>query len=561
MAKKNQSTSYWEYRAKKEREWQEQQLKNDAQFNKLVQGHFDETIASINKDIDAEFSRLAVRNKSTVEEARKAVSQSDIKAYQVEAKKVIAEANRMRAAQKHPTYNDWSSEVNERMRIYNATMRINRLEYLKSQIGLSMVQAGYQIDDDLQAKIAKDYTDELKRQASILSMTMKDSLWTSKEVQQQIMAQTNSATFSQRLWQNQDALKARLDAVLSTGIIEGSNPREMAAKLKDLVSTTVTNSRYVVERIARTESARVQHAAQIKSIKDNGYRYVKWHAEPGACKYCREIADNDEEGLGIGVFEIDDCPNIPVHPNCRCSISAHWVEGKNNWADNTPESAKEKLRMNLQHFGRKPSLTTNVKVIQERYDKAVQDYKKQTGVDVVALMKAGKFVDKDKHQYDDPKSKFIKYLMVQNGYDSLPKPVDKFTGQVVYRGVHDSNGKTADQFVDDLKHKPMVISGGYSSSKGRGYYFSEVEGQAAMHSRYGPNGKVTQWDIADDAKILNVDEALKINQQVENLVVKNNVMDRNYDIVGILGGYDVIKEDATINVLNGGVIEWQKYTR
>lgn len=330
MAKKNQSNSYWDYRAKKEREWQEQQLKNDEQFNRLIQKHFDEAIISINKDIDAEFNHLALRNKSTVEEARKAVSQADIKAYQLEAKKVVAEANRMRAAKKHPTYNDWSSEVNERMRIYNATMRINRLEYLKSQIGLSMVQAGYQIDDDLQAKVAKDYTDELKRQASILSMTMKDSLWTSKEVQQQIMAQTNSATFSQRLWQNQDALKARLDAVLSTGIIEGSNPREMATKLKDLVRNTVINSRYVVERIARTESARVQHAAQIKSIKDNGYRYVKWYAEPGACKYCREIADNDEEGLGIGVFNVDDCPSIPVHSNCRCSISAHWVEEKQN---------------------------------------------------------------------------------------------------------------------------------------------------------------------------------------------------------------------------------------
>lgn len=351
MAKKNRrNNNYWEYRDKKEREWQEQQLRNDAEFNKMVQSHFDRSLVSISQDIDAEFNRLALRNKSTVEEARKAVSQADIKAYQVEAKKVVAEANRMRAARKHPTYNDWSSEVNERMRIYNATMRINRLEYLKSQIGLSMVQAGYQIDDDLQTKVAKDYTDELKRQASILSMTMKDSLWTSKEVQQQIMAQTNSATFSQRLWQNQDALKARLDAVLSTGIIEGSNPREMAAKLKDLVRTAVTNSRYVVERIARTESARVQHAAQIKSIKDNGYRYVKWYAEPGACKYCREIADNDEEDLGIGVFNVDDCPSIPVHPNCRCSISAHWVEGKNNWTPDAPESAKEKLRMNLQQF-------------------------------------------------------------------------------------------------------------------------------------------------------------------------------------------------------------------
>lgn len=327
------TTKYWRDRAEKEREWQEQQLKNDDAFNRKIQDHYEEALASIDRDIDADFNQLANRNKSTLEEARKAVSKADIKAYQQEAKKVVKEANQMRAAKKTPTYNDWSKEVNERMRIYNATMRINRLEYLKSQIGLAMVQAGYQVDEDMQNKISKDYTDELKRQASILAVTAENSLWTSRDVQKTIMAQVQGATFSQRLWQNQDALKARLDAVLSTGIIEGSNPREMARQLKDMVRKTVTNYRYVTERIARTESARVQHAAQIKSVKDNGYQYVKWYAEPGACKYCREIADNDEGDLGIGVFKIDDCPDIPVHPNCRCSISTYWIDKKDKHSD------------------------------------------------------------------------------------------------------------------------------------------------------------------------------------------------------------------------------------
>lgn len=331
--KKQRTTRYWQGRAKKEWEWQKQQLKNDEAFNQKIQEHYEEALASIDRDIDADFNQLARRNKSTLDEARKAVSKADIKAYQQEAKKVVKEANQMRSAKKAPTYNDWSKEVNERMRIYNATMRINRLEYLKSQIGLAMVQAGYQVDDDMQAKLSKDYTNELKRQASIMAVTAESSLWTSRDVQRIIMAQTQGATFSQRLWQNQDALKARLDAVLSTGIIEGSNPREMARQLKDQVRKTVTNYRYVTERIARTESARVQHQAQIKSIKDNGYHYVKWYAEPGACKHCREIADNDEEDLGIGVFDVLDCPDVPQHPNCRCSISAYWIDKKNKHSD------------------------------------------------------------------------------------------------------------------------------------------------------------------------------------------------------------------------------------
>ena len=233
----------------------------------------------------------------------------------------------MRAAGHHVTYDDFSDEVNERMRIYNATMRINRLELLKSQIGLRMIECGMQIDQAVQDKVSKDYTDELKRQAGILNVTAKnDQLWTSSDVAKQIMVQFNGATFSQRIWANQDALKATLDAVISVGVIQGKNPRRMAKLLKDQVRSTINNHRYVTERIARTESARVQHAAQVKSLTDNGYRWCKWYAEPGACRVCREIADNDNYDKGLGVYPVDKAPEIPVHPNCRCSISAFWSD-------------------------------------------------------------------------------------------------------------------------------------------------------------------------------------------------------------------------------------------
>lgn len=216
------------------------------------------------------------------------------------------------------------------MKVYNATMRLNRLEYLKSQIGLAMVDLGMDIDNDMQEKIQDDYMDEIKRQSGILGKDLtKTSLWTSSAVATIVMAQTGAANFSQRIWANIDALKAELDAVISTGIIRGDNPREMARLLKKYVRQTVTNHRYVTERIARTESARVQFVAQKNSLIKMDYRFCKWHAEPGACKVCSEIANNDD-GFGKGAYEIDDCPIVPAHPNCRCGISAYWVDGEDN---------------------------------------------------------------------------------------------------------------------------------------------------------------------------------------------------------------------------------------
>lgn len=256
-----------------------------------------------------------------------------MEAYQREAKEAVAQAQAMRAQGKKVTYEDFSDEVNQRMKVYNATMRLNRLELLKSQVGVHLTGATAKTDSDLQQKLGDDYTSELKRQAGIMEVTAQPSMWTEKRVAEIVMAQTGGANFSKRLWANQDALKARLDEVISTGIIQGQNPRKMAQRLKSQVRDTATNHRYVTERIARTESARVQYTAQIESIKKNGYQFVQWFAETKACSPCRAIATQNN-GYGPGVYKINKVPRIPMdtHPNCRCSVSATWVEGERNLA-------------------------------------------------------------------------------------------------------------------------------------------------------------------------------------------------------------------------------------
>lgn len=258
------------------------------------------------------------------------VEATDVQHFQDKAKKIVEQANQMRKAGKRVTYADFSKAVNDQMRVYNATMRISRLEMLKSQIGLEMVQSGIDVDKALHDKLSQDYIDEVKRQAGIMGVTAKPSMWTDSKVAKVIMGQTESANFSQRLWANQAALKAQLDQVISTGIIQGQNPREMATKLKANVAKTITNYRYVTERLARTESARVQFRAQLDSLIQYDYKYCKWHAEPSACKVCLEIVNNDPDGNGRGIYEVDDVPIVPVHPNCRCSISAYWVNGQDN---------------------------------------------------------------------------------------------------------------------------------------------------------------------------------------------------------------------------------------
>lgn len=536
-------SSYWEERAKQEKAWQLKQLENDAEFGKLLETYYNQAIEDINDSIEKELNRVG----------KDQVTQMDVKAYETKAKSIVAEADKMRANGQKVTYADFSDQVNQRLKVYNATMRINRLEHLKSEVGLDMLRAGVKVDSSLRDKLSGDYQKEVIRQAGIMMDSAQRSPWTGKDAAKILMAQTNGATFSQRLWADQDALKAKLDQVLSVGMIQGQNPRKMATRLREQVKTAVGNQRYVTERLARTESARIQTNVQLESIKKHGYNYVQWISEPKACPACRAIASRDS-GFGEGVYKVAKVPKIPVHPNCRCSISETWVEGKDdNLVGGKRSKALEKAIgvAITDKIIKKPRITRDVNVIQKRYDDAVSQYQEETGIDVIALMHEGNFVDTSK-PYDDEKAHFIKWLMQQNGYNEIPKPVKKYSGKLVYRGVNDSDDKEASEYINDLKTKPFCISGADSSSAGRGIYATEWKGDLKKYK----NGIVSEWAISDTANVLWLSDCKEIAKDMNNFTFSNRLMDTNADIIGILGGYDIIKKGTKYNVLNGGVLEW-----
>lgn len=321
---------YWDKRAKNEREWIDKNVSNDEAFNKVLESHYDSANEGINQKISQEYMSLAKRDGVTLSDAMKAVRNEDVKAYQSQAKKIVDQAHELYKKQGSVTFADFPDEVNKRLRVYNATMRINRLELLKSQMGLEAVQAGLNVSSDMTDKLKQDYTDELQRQAGILGENFVTP--SIKEISKIVGAQTAGANFSKRIWANTDVLKAKLDTALTQQMIQGLNPRDVARQLRPLVSDSFNNAKYAAERIARTESARVQTQAQLNSFKKYGYKYCKWIAEPSACRRCLAIANDNE-----GVYSTEDVPDLPAHANCRCSLSAWYKDDDTKIPDVEPE--------------------------------------------------------------------------------------------------------------------------------------------------------------------------------------------------------------------------------
>lgn len=231
---------------------------------------------------------------------------------------------------------DFSKYANDRLKIYNATMKINRLEHLKAMLGLEITKVTSKEEKEFNKYLLASYQNEVKRQSGILGYHKSDEI--KEQAQSVAEASFHGATWSSRLWINQDVLKAKLDTLISCAMVQGTNPKQMIANLKQNVAKEITNATSVIENLVITETARVQDVAQMNSFKRNGIKFCKWIAEPTACKRCREIAERNNE-YGIGVYSLDDVPLIPEHPRCRCSKAAYWVdELKNNFLNNIEPS-------------------------------------------------------------------------------------------------------------------------------------------------------------------------------------------------------------------------------
>lgn len=92
--------------------------------------------------------------------------------------------------------------------------------------------------------------------------------------------------------------------------------------LKRAIRTAVEEkSRYVAERIARTESARAWYQGFLKDTMDDpdvvAYRWVESTRHPTE-DICDEYAKVDAYGLGPGIFPKDKAPELPAHPHCLC---------------------------------------------------------------------------------------------------------------------------------------------------------------------------------------------------------------------------------------------------
>ena len=296
-----QSFNYWK---KRELANQLNQIKDEKETMSQIEKNFVITLADVEHQIKVFYERYAKTEGISIEEAQKRVSEHDVKAFQKKAKEYVKNK-------------DFSPEANAELKLYNATMRINRLELLKAEINLHLTNLTEENNKEITDHLEKLGKTEYARQAGILDTELRYSKEGIKAI---VNSDYKYGNFSKTLWTNQKALMNTIEVMLRRSIIQGGNSTELVGRLRKQFDVGV----HEAKRLLVTEAARVQGDVQIDSMEQAGYEEYVYLSEPTACSICKPLDGQHfkikDREVGVNYY--------PMHPFCKCSSAAYYDSEK-----------------------------------------------------------------------------------------------------------------------------------------------------------------------------------------------------------------------------------------
>lgn len=291
--------SYW---LKRSEELDKVAKMTEKEVMKKLSALYRDAFRSIEKEVNDFMMKYAVDHKLDYATVTQMLTPIDLAEYNEKTQEL------------HAMYRDTKSEyIKIEIERLKARSKITRLRALQDAINVELCKVTHEYQMTLEDTLIGLFSDQYTKACELMGV-MAPGI--PREAIKKIIEYPYAGKmFSDRIWDNKDALVKYIQQDLTVGIIRGDSIQKMARQLKKDLNVLY----YQAERLVRTETNYAMNQAHLKGYKDSGvvekYEFLAAH-DKRTSKLCRDL-DGEMFELSKAVVG-ENYP--PMHPNCRSTV-------------------------------------------------------------------------------------------------------------------------------------------------------------------------------------------------------------------------------------------------
>ena len=291
--------SYW---LKRSEELDKVATKVEKEVMKELSALYRDAFRSIEKEVNDFMMKYAVDHKLDYATVTQMLTPIDLAEYNQKIEELYA------------MYRDTGSEyIKIEIDRLNARAKITRLQALQDAINVELTKVTHEYQMTLEDTLIGLFTEQYKEVSELLGIMA--PVINREAIKTIIEYPYAGKMFSDRIWDNKDALVKHIKQNLTAGIIRGDSIQKMSRQLKKDLNVLY----YQAERLVRTETNYAMNQGHLKGYADSGvvekYEFLA-AIDSRTSKLCK-----NQNGK---VYKLSDATvgvnYPPLHPNCRSAV-------------------------------------------------------------------------------------------------------------------------------------------------------------------------------------------------------------------------------------------------
>lgn len=291
--------SYW---LKRSEELDKVATKVEKEVMKELSALYRDAFRSIEKEVNDFMMKYAVEHKLDYATVTQMLTPIDLAEYNQKIEELYA------------MYRDTGSEyIKIEIDRLNARAKITRLQALQDAINVELTKVTHEYQMTLEDTLIGLFTEQYKEVSELLGIMA--PVINREAIKTIIEYPYAGKMFSDRIWDNKDALVKHIKQNLTAGIIRGDSIQKMSRQLKKDLNVLY----YQAERLVRTETNYAMNQGHLKGYADSGvvekYEFLA-AIDSRTSKLCK-----NQNGK---VYKLSDAVvgvNFPpLHPHCRSTV-------------------------------------------------------------------------------------------------------------------------------------------------------------------------------------------------------------------------------------------------